>query len=188
MTKTILGRVLISANAEKNHVKRVGGKDVWIDAIFNPRSAENVTQDGVIHACHEEQDVKNGDHVYGHHFMCDEDNKIRVGVEDLYSFPYTELYCVVEEDGIRMLDGWNLIEPIEEAEENYKTESGIYTKSTVDIIRLTGVARWLSPKSRGYGVKSGDTVYFTRIADYEMIVEGKTYYRVRDVDLLAKKE
>jgi co-chaperonin GroES (HSP10) len=79
-----------------------------------------------------------------------------------------------------MLTHWNFIEPIEEDESNYKTKSGIYIKPSPGVVKQRGIVKHPSKFLIEQGVKKGDKVIFDRVADYKIIVEGETYYRVQD--------
>jgi len=190
--KPIRDFVFIEADAERGRKKKLeDGTEIFIDTDFNPHSTENATQDGIVRyiptklESGKRMELSPGDHVYTHHFLCDEENKIMVNGKLLYMLRYESIYCKVVPTGIQMLENWNLVEPIEEDESNYKTASGIYIKSSPDVVKQNGTMRCPSPKIEECGVNEGDRVIFTKVADYPIKIEGQTLYRMEDRDILA---
>jgi co-chaperonin GroES (HSP10) len=190
-------KVLIQADKESNREKKLTeGTNIIIEAEAgnDQYTTQNVTQDGIVRHVPSRCDsgipveIKEGDHVYAHHFLCDEDNKIKVNGVDCYIMDYEHIYCVVSDGEIRMLSKWNFVEPIEEAEENYKTESGIYLKPNAERIGQRAIACHLSKEIKEQGVKEGDRIIFHRVADYPILVEGKEYYRIEDRHIEAIDE
>lgn len=180
----------IQADKEKNKEQELGdtGIKLFIDAEAGNRQhhKETVTQDGIVMypaaKCDSGLDIqiKKGDHVYTHHFLCDDENAVMINGVLCYEISYDAIYCVIEGANIRMLNKWSFAEPIEEDESNYKTESGIYTKSTVDNVLQKARMVYPSEEMKRCGVKKGDIVIYYRVGGYEMIVEGETYYRLED--------
>jgi co-chaperonin GroES (HSP10) len=184
--------IYIKADKNKNHTKTLqGGTEIWIDPLFNRHSTELVTQDGEVVYISSKitgeypLDIKVGDKVYTHHFLCDPENEVEVNGELLYQIAYRSIYCVIDNGEIRMIQDYNLIEPIVEDEAEFTTPAGILTKSTPDVVKLIGIARHVCPELAEQGVEPGDKVVYRSVADYEMHIEGKTYYKMETRDIQA---
>ena len=189
--KPIKDVVFIQANPNKNATRKLTEDvEIVIDTAFHPHATEYVTQEGkVINpptklSNKKPVELKAGDYVYTHHFLCDEDQSLELDGKKFYQLHYELVHCIVNKGKIKMLSDWNLIEPIEKKEQT--TESGLV------IVRLdnpkeplSGTARHISKGLKDLGVKKGDKIYFSKDSDYEIIIEGKTYYRMRDRDILG---
>lgn len=181
--------VYIEADPEKKHYKDLGnGKKIWVDAAFNPHEKENCTQDGIVRyipiklSTKKEIKLKAGDRVFCHHFLCDEDNLVEVNGKKLYRLNYEMIYCTLN-GKIKMLDGWNFVEPLEKKKPSAIIIAPFQKKET-----LKGVLKHTNPSLIEKGAKEGDTIFFTRESDYEMIVEGETFYRMNNEDIIAVEE
>lgn len=180
--------VYIEADPEKNLYKDLGnGKKIWIDPAFNPHEKENCTQDGIVKYLplkltnKKEIKLKVGDHVYCHHFLCDKDHLSEISGEKLYRLPYDMIYCIINSNGkIEMLDRWNFVEPLEKKEPSAIIFSPFQKKET-----LKGILKHTNPAKKEEGAKEGDTIYFTRESDYEMIIEGEVFFRMNNEDIIA---
>ena len=126
-------------------------------------------------------DIKPGDRVYCHHFLCDEENAVTINNKVVYQQEYFNIYCkIVDGEVATMFRDWVFIEPIEEPEENYKTKSGIFLKPKAETQHKYGIARHINEELRSWGVKEGDKLLFDDAAEYEINVEGKRYFRVQN--------
>ena len=189
MFKPIKDFVYLSADPEKNRYKNLGnGTKIWIDGAFNPHDTEHCTQDGIVKylpvklSKKKKIELKVGDRVFTHHFLCDEDNKTEITGEPLYKLEYDLIYCKYN-GKIEMLDGFNFVEPIVEGQ-----ISKIIFSPFERISATTGILRHTNPAMIELGAKVGDTVFFSRASDYEMKVEGERYFRMSNEDILAVKE
>lgn len=186
MFKPVKDFVYISADPEKNRYKDLGnGKKLWIDGAFEPHSTEHCTQDGIVKylptklSGKKKIELKVGDRVFCHHFLCDEDNLTTITGEPLYKLEYELIYCKLN-GKIEMLDGFNFVEPIIEGQISKIIISPFERKSAV-----RGILRHTNPAMIELGAKVGDTVYFTKASDYEMKVEGERYFRMGNEDIVA---
>ena len=76
----------IKADPDKKTKREFNGGEIIIDTSFKMFEHDNVTQDGIIVYLPEDINIgdlkiQKGDHVYTHHFLCMEDNKIAVNGE-----------------------------------------------------------------------------------------------------------
>ena len=127
-----------------------------------------------------------GDKVYCHHFIADEKNIIEIHDEKLSRMNYGMLYVRVRDGKINMLADWVLVEIVEDKEEELKTDSGIWIKTEKEKKEQIGKIKYVNSKSINNGFKPGDTIMFTKDADYEMEIEGEKLYRMRNQDILVK--
>jgi co-chaperonin GroES (HSP10) len=79
------------------------------------------------------------------------------------------------------LQNFVFVTPIEETDEDIKTEGGVYFKAVTDKVWRRGVVRYaVNPKLKGL------TVFFKNNHDYEMTVAGERLYRMTEASLLAR--
>lgn len=195
MPKPIRDVVFIEADPKKNAIKHLApGVDIIIDTAFEPHATENVTQDGVVLQPPsklrggERVDLKAGDKVYTHHFLCDEDQSLELEGKKFYQLAYQMCYCRIREGKMKMLGDWNFIEPPKKEKEKTTNSGIIYNLAPASKEPQVGIARHINEKMREWGVSEGDSVYFTINSDYEILVEGKKYWRMRNVDIIGIKE
>ena len=80
------------------------------------------------------------------------------------------------EDGeIIMQNFWCLVEQKTESENNYKTSSGIFLKSTMETEDLRGYLRHANQEILDYGAKINDEVIFSENSEYNMNVEDESF-------------
>lgn len=175
--------IYIKAKYDKRHTIKVGELELYVETKYQPHHEEHVCQDGII-AYSNTPGLNVGDHVYGHHFMCDEDNEVEVNGEILYRFEAELIYAVEKDGNIFMTKDWNFLSIIEEPEK--KTDSGIIIGKARRNTRKA-IAKYLSEETKSYGVKEGDEVYFVRNSDYVMYVGDQKYYRVKNNSIIAKE-
>jgi co-chaperonin GroES (HSP10) len=168
----------------------VNGVEMYLDASYDPMMFARQYGEVVIapeKLSSNQMDVKVGDRVYFHHFVADRKNQM---VEDedgsfILQVDANQIYCAVRDDEIIMQNFWCFVEQKKEEEENYKTDSGIFLKTTVDIEDLRGYLKYANQEILEYGAKIGDEVVFTENSEYNMNIEGKELLRMRNIDILA---
>jgi len=182
--------LFVEANPDKGREHKMSnGVTLLLDNRYNPHQTWNTTQCGEVKMLPlklskgKEMRVKQGDKVYFHHFGCNTENKVLINDKPYYKMSYESLYCKVN-GTVEMLNDYNLIEPILESEEDIRTKSGIWLKGEAQAKMLCGTARFLTKEMKSQGIKDGDVVYFERNADCELLVEGKSYYRVKNRSFL----
>lgn len=134
-------------------------------------------------------EIKVGDKLYFHHFVVGENNFDIIDGQKLYRCHYQDIYCIIRDSKIIMIEDWLLIEPILESEENYQKNIGgiiLLTKPNPEFIKQRGVIAHLSDMARENELEVGDEIYFAQDADYNMKIEGKEYYRMKLANILLK--
>jgi len=136
-------------------------------------------------------ELQSGEKVYFHHFVMDErfQQKINdVENDKTYKAHVDQVYCVVRDGKIVMLQDFIFVEPVLEPEENYKTKSGLLLKPEPEKLEREGIVRHVNEFSEDCEVRVGDRVFFEKGCNYEMEVEGKKYYRMRNENVLLRYE
>ena len=184
--------VFIRADKDKAKNKTLaGGINIVIDTRFNPHHAGNVTQDGIVEyvpaklSNKQKIEIKKGDKVFCHHFLCDEENQVEANGEILYHIIYESIFCKIVEEKIEMLGEHCLVEPTNEEK---KSSLIITPDSAIKESKNIGILRHMNKKLAEQGAKKGDTVAFTANSDYDIEVEGKKYYCMKDKDIIAVLE
>jgi len=200
--KPLKDYAFIRANPKQNAVKKIApGVEIIIDQTWDPHAIHHVTQDGTVvylprgfskeykeDINYQGPQLEIGDHVYCHHFLCDKP----VGQTEMdndgfgiYLLLYGMIHCVIRDGNINMIGEWNLVDPIKV--DAPKTEvKGLITQVNEEVEPLKGIARHINDGLRKLGIKEGDEIYFDADSDYEMIVEGQTYYRMENCYILGK--
>jgi co-chaperonin GroES (HSP10) len=111
-------------------------------------------------------------------------------VEDkkTYKAHIDQVYCVIRKGEPVMLQDFIFVEPVIEPEENYMTSYGLMIKPEPEVMEREGVVKYVNEFSEDLGVKVGDHIYFESGCNYEIDVEGKKYYRMRNENVLFKYE
>jgi co-chaperonin GroES (HSP10) len=197
--KPINDAVYIRAEKNKHGTHTFdNGKEIFIDTFFRDTATEHACHDGeVVYVpsripSGREMILKKGDHVYGSHFLTHEDYEDNMTGELLYRVSYeSTLYCRINKDeSIDMLNDWSFFEPLLEPEENMYSDvaPSLIIKSERERLPNRAVAKHLCKSLRDIGVKEGDIVVWTKDSDYEIVVEGETYFRIETVDVVAIEE
>jgi len=181
--------IYISLEKETNDTITVNGQELFLDTAFErmwharqwgevryfPRRYNKESEDGI-------QLVK-GDKIYCHHFLIDNRQPQDVMGELLYFVNYEMCFCVVRDGEIHMLNQYILVTPILESEDKYMTKSGIMIKPEAENIERIGKVVKTNATSEDYGVRKGAVVTFLNDADYEMEIEGKKYWVMRNREI-----
>tara|TARA_Y100000593_G_C4240524_1_gene301883 strand:+ start:93 stop:737 length:645 start_codon:yes stop_codon:yes gene_type:complete len=190
----------------------INGKEMFINITYEP--LKFARQYGVVKQAPVwlpeglDFDVKEGDKIYFHHLITANqagmtiDKKIKsqhssvdlvsnnkinwIDEDNLYKVHWEHIYARVRDGELKMLHHWNFIEQKKESEEDVKTNSGIYIKSTQDDITLYGYVRHMNSWLEDQGMKEGDEIVFSENSEYDMKIEGKKLLRMRNQDILAK--
>ncbi len=202
LDKPLRDFVFVRADPTKNAVKEIApGIDIIIDQTFEKHSMTHVTQDGIIEylprgltQMHQDDinyqgmELEIGDHVYGHHFLCNKHvrtTKIDSNGDGLYYILYGELYCKVKDGDITMIGEWNLVDPVK-VPALKSSIPNLITQVKEHMEPLKGVATHINERLRTLGVNEGDEIIFDADSDYEMMIEGKMYYRMENTYILGK--
>jgi co-chaperonin GroES (HSP10) len=191
MISPLKNHYLISANEDENEHTESG---IWIDRTWD--KYKHAVQCGIIESSplkittpfRDDVEINKGDKVYFHHFVVQQDNYVIEDGKKLFQCPRFNLYCVVKNGIPVMVDDWVLVSPILETESDIIKTFGtlkLYTKSTPDELHLMATAEFISKQAEGQGIIAGDIVVYKKDADYDIMIEGKKYYRMKLANVVA---
>lgn len=159
----------------------IGVAGIKIDTDYN--KYKHATQVGTIVACpvalsdqyEKDGDLKEGDSVVFHHFICQPNHKID---ENVYRCEYLHIYGKIDNVNLQAIEDVIFVKPILEPEENMFM-GGFQIKPHREYLPQQGIVYSASKKANARGVYAGDKVFFTKNADYEMNIHGTMVYRMR---------
>jgi co-chaperonin GroES (HSP10) len=169
---------------EKEHYKHIVA---YVPASHEPES-EFIEQVNII---------KPGDRVYFHYLVLTRKQNYINTIDGMhyYIVPFDQLFCVVQEGEIKMLNGNIFVKPAHD--ENYVEEDGMWVKYSGSIISsVDNKPKYLKGKVCYVG-ESGDRtknlwpnqiIYFTPNSEFENEIEGDTYYKMSHNDVVAYEE
>jgi co-chaperonin GroES (HSP10) len=183
--------VYIETDKNKHAVSDSG---ILKDISYDPLRRGNVVQDGVVlSVCDKaknsyyytplEIEIEPGDHVYTHHFLTDKAFEREFGGKTYFEIKYEDIYCKVVDRDIHMLNDWNFVTPIER--EINRTESGIFLELGSKSEMCVGL---MQHPNKDMNMYPGDRCLFKKSREYEIDVEGHTYYRINNRDILYNLE
>lgn len=194
-----------SSHIEEYDAKGVDGKKIVRSHLYN--DADNANKEGVVVAAPSWSNIKKGDTVYFHHSVVEwrEGGNVSESYcldkkEGLYRVPYapydypeplySKVYAHKDNEGnIHSVGVWYLVKQVRE---DFKTtESGIFlVESIEDTIYASGEVK---PKKNfgevvylnedlnwKYPINKGDVIIHKPDAEYPIVVDGETLWRVWD--------
>jgi hypothetical protein len=171
--------IYLIADPDKNSTFVVNGVKLGYPENFKEYQTSITTHDAVVVSSPVGY-VKQGDVVYCHHHLTHPSNERMIDGVMLRQLQMNHIYCVVNEKGIQCMNGWNLIKPVEvEKDSSLKFHNFDTDKSN----KYGLVAH---PDVCAKHLEHGQEIVFLPERDYEIIVEGETYYRIRTQDIVAK--
>ncbi len=179
--KPFKDRVYVFADRDKNNILSKGNLNLQFPTNFKQFQTEITTHDGIVAASPVEY-ISPGDKVYCHHHLTHPSNERYVNGTMYYELQLGQIYCTITSDGIQMHNGWNLITPIL----SERNKSLKFHKFETDKSDKYGVVAHRDPNALHLEV--GDQITFLPDRDYEMIIEGERYYRIRTQDIVARCE
>lgn len=186
--KSLRDMVYVKADKYKKETKvRPSGLILWQDVDVQKYHEDRVCQDGIVKYIpgkiqSGEIEVKEGDHVYTHHFLTEDQNAIEINDELLYAISYESVYCVVNNGDIKMLGKWNFLKPILEKDQ---LDNGLYFIPKNKYDTKKAIVEFTSKEMQEDGLKKGDIVFFSKNSDYVINVEGEYYFRVENEDIIG---
>jgi co-chaperonin GroES (HSP10) len=191
--KLIKDKFLVKLEKLVEDTVKVNGVEMYLDSSYDPMRFARQYGEVVIapeRLSSKYMDVKVGDRIYFHHFVADKKNQM---VEDedgnyILQVDAGQIYCAVRDNKIIMQNFWCFVEQKTELEDNYKTSSGIFLKSTMEIEEQRGYLKYANQEILDYGAKINDEVIFSENSEYNMNVEGQELLRMRNIDILAVVE
>jgi len=203
--KMVKNVTLIEADPNSKSIKKIlcnDGSviDLYLKNIFTEMteeyipSTEHIVFDGVIAKVPQDLntpnlklEVKPGDHVLCHHFLCSPENMVEIEGKRYFMFDYVfdyvtyqlpSVYAKITDDGLEMIGGWNLLTPVKDGHEELRKQ-GIEIPFEKEFQNV-GEVEWCNNE---LGLKKGDKVAFDKNSDYEIEFGGKKYYRVNNRDI-----
>jgi len=133
------------------------------------------------------EELEPGDIVYVHHFVNAPEQKLPVMGN--YSFlEFNQIYCRVRNNEMNVLANYILVEPVTYGDTGIsKSKHGLLlnTKSPNERIDRVGIVGLLSENCKEAGLKVGDKVLFDKNCEYEILIDGKLYYRMELRDVIT---
>ncbi len=175
--------MLVSKNnflveVESQFVKpKIKGFDFFIDTDFNPKLLS--TKIGKIHTLSigvtppskYDNPLHVGDLVVFGHLVCQAKNKVQ---ENVFMCPYHSIFAKIVNEQLQPLEEMIFCEPITDEDKNI---GAFLVKGKVSDKKAKVFE--LSNEVRKAGIQKGDTVFFTKNADYGVEVAGKLLYMMR---------
>ena len=191
--KPIKDHFFIKVDKKTEDTTIIGNTELVIDTSYDPmklaRQYGVVVETPISLSKGVKLDIKEGDTVYCHHFLTENENEVKFYEQELvYKVHWSDIYCRVRNGKLKMLHYWNFVEKRMEDEKDFKTESGLITKPYMEEVKLHGYIRHMSDWSKKQGLKEGDEVIFSENSEYDMDIMGKKLMRMRNFDILAKIE
>ena len=195
MLRPLKDAFFVRVHKAKHDTLTVAGKELFLDTDFNKykHAVQYGTVASVPHVIshhHENEhghqigyyggaEIKEGEKIYFHHFVTEPQNRYDMGGETVYLCRYDQVYCVIRDEKIEMIEDWLLAEPIMEDESNFISPSGIYLKPSLGVVPNIATVRHVSKVCAEQGITPGDTIVYKKDANYDMKVEGTEYYRMK---------
>jgi len=183
--KTFNGRTIVRPEKRVNDKIMIGGKEFILDSAFRHywntvHMAEVVVSD--------RDDLEPGDIVYVHHFI-NAPEQILPFREDSSYMESNQIYCRIRNGEMKVLDDYVLVSPVTYGDTGIitKNEHGILltSRSPNERIEKVGVAELIGDNAKKKGINIGDKILFNKNCEYEILIEGKLYYRMEIRDIIT---
>jgi co-chaperonin GroES (HSP10) len=181
------GRVIVELNKKLRDSVEIGGKTYILDNSF--RKMFHAVQNAEVIACDDECDLDAGDKVYVHHFVIEDERKVPIKDKDYRWLEYSQIYCKVKDGILETLGNYILVTPVKYNDSNFKkySDSGILLrqKAGSEDVERFGIVRSVGKEAKDKGIKEGDTIFFNKNCEYEIIIEGERLYRMEYRDVIT---
>jgi co-chaperonin GroES (HSP10) len=201
--------LIVEIGAQYDDTVQYGSLSIFIDPLFKP--THNARIYGLVKAipkgkCYNEDgieieaDVKVGDKVYFHYLATFDENACLYG--NYYRIPYCWVFCVVRGTDIIPIGGWTFCEKMVEGEEEFSevevngvkisavtNSSGLVTSIGKNESTRVAIMRHIGKPLKNINsieVNSGEKVLIEKSLNFENTIEGKSYYTIRQGDILGK--
>ena len=182
--RTFNHRTIVKVENRLNDTVEIGGKQFVLDPIF--RKYWNTVQMAEVVAT-DRGDILPGDIVYVHHFVNSEEQVLPFK-EYMSYLEYNQIYAVQEENEVRTLAEFVLVEPVTYGQAGLvKKSNGLImtSHSENDKMERIGIARNISRKAMESGISDGDIILFNKNCEYEMLIDGQILYRMEIRDIIT---
>jgi len=208
LTQASPNSLIVEVGAQYDDTVQYGSLSIFIDPLFKP--THNARIYGVVKAvpkgkCYNEDgieieaDVRVGDKVYFHYLATFDENACLYG--NYYRIPYCWIFCVVRDNDIIPIGGWTFCEKVIEGEDEFedievggvkisgiKNSAGLVTSVTKKDSNKYAIVQHIGKTLKNVeslNLKSGQRVLIEKNTNFENVIEGKTYYTIRQGDILG---
>lgn len=181
--KALKNKVIVRSISNDGVLKdKVTG--LYMVTLFNPGRFDELNIGTVESISDDEDEIRVGDTVMVHHNAFHTGSGNQISDDNLYSLDKEHMiYCYIRNKKIHMISDYVFMKPVEV--DNKITAAGIYLPFLKGARR--GVIKYMgSPIEDNEGLEIGDTVMYTKAADYELEVNGERMYRMKQSRILAK--
>jgi len=165
----------------------IGGNKLFFDPEYNPDHTAiqygtvRTTAMSITKQANMIQPV-NGDSVYFHHHVFT--NKITFE-EDCFRFAtHSQLFFIIRDEKIIMLNDFLLVKPKMESEDEIK-QSGIFMKSKAEKIQQRGIVVATTDQAKSMGIEADMEIAFSRNSDYSFYINDEEYYMMTNQDVIG---
>lgn len=170
-------------------VKPIEEKDKKTDSGIILEAAKTAYKPnlGIVHHVPEhgaDYGINPGDKIF---FTNNSEYELEVEGEKYYCMQlHRDIPYIIEEDSIKMLGMWGIVEPLDEGDEFEENDFGVFVKRKDRVQKHKGRVSHLS-KSSEWEVEVDDEVIFDRKGHFKTFIDNKTHYCLnikRDILLL----
>lgn len=187
MWKTNNDRVIVELKGLYDDEIKVGDFVMKIDTVF--RQMHNAVQEAVVIACPEGKELKEGDTVYVHHFVIEDERRVPVKGKEYRWLEYNQIYARVRDGILKALGYYVLVEPVKFDESKFQkeTESGfiLTQKAGTEYVDRVGFVAHVGEEAIAAGIEVGDKIFFNKNCEYEINIKGKKMYRMEKRDVIV---
>lgn len=188
--------MIVEVDSAYNNEKKIGDVSLVVNSTIE--SVEHINRIAKVVASPEFTPIKAGDEVIIHHNIC----RLRNGVkgklvqsdyhiqDNMYFVPLMEIFAYKPING-----EWTALAPfcfVEPIKDETKQIGSILVQNSGDVHKgmlvRQGIIQYTNPELEEYGVIKGDHISFSADSEYEFVIDGKVYYRMKTTDILGKFE
>ncbi len=211
LTQAPPNMLVVEVESAYNDTVKYGNMTLHIDPLFKPTEHAKIYGNVVAvprGKCYSEEGVeidpivRVGDKVYFHYLTTNDEANCIYG--NFYRLPYFWAFCVVRDGRIIPVGAWTLCEEIIEEEGKF-TEVEVSSQKINAIVSASGLVTGIAKKSstryaklkhlgellsnqKTLDVSINDVVVLAPNSHFRNEIEGKSYYTVRQGDILGKME
>lgn len=191
-----LNYMIVEVDSAYNNEKKIGDVSLVVNSTIE--SVEHINRIAKVVASPEFTPIKAGDEVIIHHNIC----RLRNGVkgvltqsdyhieDNMYFVPLMEVFAYKPIGG-----DWTALAPfcfVEPIIDETKQIGSIIVQNSGDthkgMLTRQGIMKFPNPELEEYGIKTNDKIAFSEDSEYEFVIDGKVYYRMKTNDILGKYE
>lgn len=189
-----LNYMIVEVDSAYNNEKKVGDVSLVVNSTIE--SVEHINRIAKVIASPEFTPIKAGDEVIIHHNICRLRNGIKGQVtqsdyhikDNMYFVPLLEIFAYKPAGG-----EWTALAPfcfVEPIKDETKQIGSIIVQNSGDTykgnITHEGILKYSNPELEELGICVEDRIAFSEDSEYEVVIDGKIYYRMKTNDILGK--